>query len=58
MLQRDKKKDIIENAYAFFNEELNRILEDCREKSIAVTKLDEAFMWAICGIERCNDKDI
>lgn len=36
---------------------MDRILPDSREKSIAITKLDEAVMWANASIARHEPDD-
>ena len=40
-----------------FAKYLNGILPDSREKSIAITKLDEAVMWANASIARHEQED-
>jgi hypothetical protein len=32
--------------------EIDSVMPDCREKSIAITKLEEVSMWAVKGIAR------
>lgn len=34
----------------------NMILNDCREKSLAITALEEAMMWSNAAIARYPDK--
>lgn len=34
---------------------INRYCPDCREKSLALTKLEEAVMWANAAIARINE---
>jgi len=35
---------------------INNTLPDCREKSLAITKIEEAMFWANAGIARNHDK--
>jgi hypothetical protein len=39
-------------------DELNELVPDGREKSIVVTKLEEAMMWANAGIARDRTEDL
>lgn len=41
---RDKAKELAEL--------INSLVPECREKSLAITKLEEVIMWANAGISR------
>lgn len=52
---KEKKQEKISNTRNAFTDVTEFILEnlkDSREKSLALTKLEEACMWAIKGITR------
>ena len=42
---------IMDDYHDSITDDLNRILDDCRERSVAKVKLDELFMWTVAGIE-------
>jgi len=47
----DKCNDIRREAEVFALS-IDAYLPDCREKSLAMTKLEEATMWAIAGMDK------
>lgn len=54
-LDDEKQKEKIQNTRNAFTEVTSFVLEnmkDSREKSLVLTKLEEACMWAIKGITR------
>lgn len=55
VIYKDDKKEKISNTRSAFTDVTEFILEnlkDSREKSLALTKIEEACMWAIKGITR------
>ncbi|KKN52126.1 hypothetical protein LCGC14_0616000 [marine sediment metagenome] len=46
------RKEDITDKFIELAEDLNRLMPDCREKSIMMTKLEEAKMWATSAISR------
>lgn len=46
-------EDIRDRAYSFALV-LDEIVPDSREKAVAITKIEEAMMWANAGIARNN----
>lgn len=36
---------------------INEVMPECREKSLAITKFEEAMMWANAGIARQGEKE-
>lgn len=42
---------IRQNAFAFATR-INELIPDCREKSLAITHLEEAVFWANAGLAR------
>lgn len=49
--QKVKYEKIRKMGFDFANY-INNFLPDCREKSLAITKLEEVVMWANAGIAR------
>ena len=51
-----KKSDVvfedIQRTCQWLSNFINEMLPDCREKSLAITKLEEAVMWSKSGIEK------
>jgi hypothetical protein len=50
--EQPQKYSMIRGAALQLAQEINRIAPECREKSLAVTKLEEAVMWANAAIAR------
>lgn len=44
--------DDIKREAAMLEATIDAALTDCRERSIALTKLEEAVMWAVKGISK------
>lgn len=47
-----EKYEFIRYNVALLASEIDKMVPECREKSIAITKLEEAVMWANAGIAR------
>lgn len=41
---------IIKNSIVVAAQNIDRLIEDCREKSLALTKLEECLMWCNKGL--------
>jgi hypothetical protein len=50
--EQPKKYELIRSAAHEFAELLNSLCPDSREKSLAVTSLEEAVMWANASVAR------
>lgn len=48
---------MFENAYEYFEYVIKKKLPESRERSLALTKLEETLMWAKTGIEKENRKN-
>ncbi len=46
------RKEDVTDKFIELAEDLNDLVPDCREKSIMMTKLEEAKMWAASAISR------
>lgn len=47
-----KVLDAITNTYILMTSNLNTLVPDCREKSLMITNLEQASMWAKAAIAR------
>lgn len=54
--QKERVAELREDFHLFLNR-IDEMLPNSREKSIVITKLEEACMWAIKGISREEEKE-
>lgn len=48
---------MLETVYEYFEHAIKKFVPEGRERSLALTKLEESLLWAKAGIEKENRKN-
>ena len=50
--EKENQHELIRSQCLFLARQINDLLPDCREKSLAITKLEEVVFWSNAAIAR------